>query len=193
VTPFDFSRFAGWSAYLSAVATVLGAAALFAFLSLGEPFGFMSDILSAMIALTMIVILLELDRLHRPIAPVVSLIVLIMGVIAMLVAAVFQALLILHIIGFAQTAFIVPLMFGLFGVALMVYSYLSLTGPGLPRGLAGLGIITGAGYVLVITGFILNPVGEHPLVTIGGLITVIGYPIWAIWFGRLVLSERLAS
>lgn len=193
VTPFDFSRFAGWSAYLSAVATILGVATLFAFFALGEPFGTMNDILSVVIALTMIVNLLELHRLHRLIAPVVSLAVLLIGVIAMLVAVVFQALLILQIIEFAQTAFIVPLMFGLFGAALMFYGYLSLTGPPLPRGLAALGIIAGAGYVLVITGFILNPEGEHPLVIIGGLITVIGYPIWAIWFGRLLLSGRLAS
>jgi hypothetical protein len=110
----------------------------------------------------------NIDQAPGDIIVQLRLAVLLIGVIAMLVAVVFQALLILQIIEFAQTAFIVPLMFGLFGAALMVYGYLSLTGPSLPRGLAA-------------------------LVIIGGLITVIGYPIWAIWFGRLLLSGRLAS
>jgi hypothetical protein len=193
VTQFGSSRFTGWSAYLSAAATILGIATLFAFFALGEPFGTLNDIFSIVIAFTMIVILLKLHRLHRLSASVVSRIILIIGTIAMLVAIVFQTLLILRIIEFAQTAFIVPLTFGVFGAALVVYSSLSLTGPSLPRGLSALGIIAGAGYGLVITGFILNSEGEHPLSLIGGLITVIGYPIWAIWFGRLLLSGRLDS
>lgn len=121
MTPVDFPRFAGWSAYLSAAATVLGLVSLFVFFAVGEPFGTINDILSIVIAITMIVILFALHRLHRAIAPNMSLVVLVIGVIALLVAVVFQALLVLQIIEFAQTAFIVPLMFGLFGAALMVY------------------------------------------------------------------------
>ncbi|HET9587437.1 MAG TPA: hypothetical protein VFO91_01495 [Anaerolineales bacterium] len=192
MTPFDLSRFAGWAAYVSGITTVLGVVTLFAFFAVGEPFGTINDLSSIVIALSMIVILFELDSLHRPVAPVVSLVVLIVGVIAMLVAVVFQTLLVLQVIEFAQTAVIVPLAFGVFGAALMIYSYLSLTSQSLPRGLAVLGIIAGASYILVITGFFLNPEGEHPLTIIGGLLILIGYPIWAIWFGRLLLAGRLA-
>lgn len=192
MTPFDLSRFAGWAAYVSGITTVLGVVTLFAFFAVGEPFGTINDLSSIVIALSMIVILFELDSLHRPVAPVVSLVVLIIGVIAMLVAVVFQTLLVLQVIEFAQTAVIVPLAFGVFGAALMIYSYLSLTSQSLPRGLAVLGIIAGASYILVITGFFLNPEGEHPLTIIGGLLILIGYPIWAIWFGRLLLAGRLA-
>jgi len=191
MTQFDLARYAGWSAYLSAAATILGIATLLAFFTRGEPFGTWNDILSIVIALSMIVILFELDRLHRPVAPAVSLTVLSIGVIALLIAVVFQALLIVKVIVFAQTAVIVPLAFGVFGAALMIYSYFSLANQLLPGRLAILGLIAGAGYVLVITGLILNPEGEHFLATIGGLITVIGYPAWAIWFGRLLLTGRV--
>lgn len=191
MTSFDLSRYAGWSAFLSGVATVLGIATLIAFFAVGEPFGTLNDILSIVIALSIIVILFGLDRLHRSVAPIVSLVVLIIGVIAMLVAVVFQTLLIFRVIEFAQTAVIVPLAFGVFGAALMIYNYLSLADQLLPGRLAILGMIAGAGYVLVITGFLLDPEGGHLLTTIGGLITVIGYPIWAIWLGRVLLSRKL--
>ena len=108
------------------------------------------------------------------------------------VAALLQTLLVINVITFAQTAVTVPAAFGVFGASLMVYGYLSLAKGLLPGRLAGLSIIAGASYVLVITGFILGG-QEHPLAAIGGLITVVCYPAWAVWFGRLLLSGKLVA
>ncbi len=108
----------------------------------------------------------------------------------MLVAAVFQSLLIIKAISFAQTAILVPSAFGLFGVSLTIFGFLGRANAALPRRLILLSIIAGAGYVLVIIGIIVGG-QEHPLTAIGGLIAVIGYPIWAIWFSRLVLSGKV--
>ena len=191
MTSFDLTRFAGWSAYLSAAATVLGIASLIAFFTVGQPFGTINDIFSVVIALSSMVVLYALHQIHQQGAPLINLAVFAVGVSALLVAAVLQTLLILNVITFAQTAVIVPLAFGFFGAALVVYGRLSLANGLLPARLAWMSIIAGVGYVLVITGFILGG-QEHPLAAIGGLVTVIVYPGWAIWFGRLLLSGRFA-
>ena len=192
MTNAELSRYAGWSALVSAIATVLGLVTLIMFFALGQPWGTINDITSVVLAFSLLPVLLMLHRLHRRNAPTISFATFIIGVLAMLIAVVFQTLLIIRVITFAQTAIIVPVAFGLFGATLMVYGYFARANGSLPRRLAFLSIIAGAGYVVVIVGFILGG-QEHPLAAIGGLTAVSCYPIWAIWFGRIILSGRLTT
>lgn len=186
------TQYAGWSAFASAFFTILGLATLIMFFSRGNPWGTLNDISSVALALSVLPILLMLYHLLHPVARTAGLAALVIGVLAMLIAAVFQTLLIFKVIAFVQTAVIVPVAFGLFGASLMVYGYLALAYGMLPHRLAVLGIIAGVGYIVVIAGFILGG-QEHPLVAIGGLTAVIFYPIWAIWFGQMLLAGRLAT
>ena len=177
-------RLAGWSAYLTATATIVGFVTLITFFIVGEPYGTINDISSVVIALSALPILFALYQLHRSAAPTVSLTALIIGVIGALSAAVFQTILITTRKTYGDAA---SMSFGVFGISLVMYGYLSLIDKMLPRRLAWLGIVAGIGYVLVITGFILG--GEnHPLTYIGGLAAIIGYPAWAIWLGRVFLK-----
>jgi len=188
----SLSRFAGWSTLVSALATILGLVTLLIFFSQGEPWGTLNDITSVILALSLLPVLLMLHRLNRGDTPNISLAALVMGVIAMLVAAVFQSLLIIKVITFAQTAILVPAAFGLFGVSLMVLGFLSRANTSIPPRWILLSIIAGAGYVLVIAGIMVGG-QEHPLAAMGGLIAVIGYSIWAIWFSRLLLSGKVTT
>ena len=192
MTNAELSRYAGWSALASAIATVLGLVTLIMFFALGQPWGTINDITSVVLAASLLPVLLVLHRLHRRHAPTISLGTFIIGVLAMLIAVAFQTLLIIRIIAFAQTAVVVPVAFGLFGASLMIYGYLALADESLPRRLALLSIIAGAGYVLVIVGIILAG-QDHPLTSIGGITAVICYPIWAVWFGRILLSGKLIT
>lgn len=192
MTNAELIRYAGWSAFTSAIVTIVGLVTLTLFFTLGEPWGTINDISSVVLALSTLPVLVVLHRLHRHDVPAVSLVTFFIGVLAMLVVVVFQTLLIVRVIAFAQTAVVVPVAYGLFGASLMVYSYLALAHEVLSRRLAVLGIIAGAGYVMVIIGFILGG-QEHPLTAIGGLTTVVCYPIWAIWFGRMLLAGRLIT
>ena len=177
-------RLVGWSAYVSAAATIIGAVTLVIFFSVGDPFGIMNDISSVIIGLTGIIILFALYQLHRSVAPVMSLIAFIVGALAMLTAAVVQSLLVINGTNFGM---IVTVSFGLYGLSLIAYGYLTVVNETLPRRLGWWGIVAGIGYVLVITGFILG--GEnHPLTYIGGLASIIAYPTWAIWLGRVLLN-----
>lgn len=184
------SRYAGWSAIVSAIATILGLATLIMFFTLGQPWGAINDITSVVLALSSLPVLLALYRLHRRDAPTISLVAFFIGVIAMLVAVAFQTLLVLGVIAFVQTAVIVPAAFGLFGVSLILFGYCASASGTLSRRLVLLGIVAGSGYIATIAGFLIG--GEqHPLTAIGGLIAVLCYPIWAVSFGRLLLSGRL--
>lgn len=189
---WELYRYAAWSAFLSAIMTILGLVTLMVFFALGEPWGTLNDITSVILALSILPVLLILHRLHRNAAQTISLVALVIGGIAMLVAAVFQTLLILKVIAFAQTAVVVPATFGVLGASLMIYGYLARTNQSLPPRLALVSMIAGVGYVLVILGIIIGG-QEHPLAAIGGLTAVICYPICAIWMGRLLLAGALTQ
>ena len=187
----NLSRFAGWAAFASAIATVLGLLTLLVFYAAGQPWGTINDITSVLLALFLLPVLLLLHRLSRREAPVLSLATLVVGVLAMLVAASLQTLLVFRVITYAQTALAVPAAFGIFGAALLVYGWLTRAKGMLSGKLAWLAMIAGAGYVLVVVGIALGG-QESPLAAIGGLTAVICYPIWAILFGRTLLSGKLA-
>lgn len=183
----NFFRFAGWSGYLSAIATILGAVTLILFFSVGAPFGVINDTISVIGSLVIIPILYALYSLHRSNAPGTSLAALIVGTIAMLVAAGLQTLLVINVITYEQTAITVPSAYGVVGLSLIAFNYLAYVNGSFPQKLAVWGIAAGIGYVLAITGFILG--GEnHPLTYLGGALAVIAYPAWAIWLGRVYLK-----
>jgi hypothetical protein len=192
MTNTKLSRYGGWSALASAIASIVGLVTLIMLFTLGQPWGTINDIASVVQALSILPVLLVLHRLYHRDAPTVSLAAFSMGVLGMLVAILFQTLLIIGVITFTQTAVISPLAFGLLGIPLMFYGNRAYVSGTLPRGLALLSLITGAGFVALIAGVILGG-QEHPLTAIGGLIAAICYPIWATWFGRILLSGRLTT
>ncbi|GIW01952.1 hypothetical protein [Roseiflexus sp.] len=190
-TPEVF-RYAGWSAYLSAAATIVGFVTLIVFFSVGGPFGTINDISSSILALSLLPLALALYLLLRPCAALLSLIALIIGICAMLAASILQILLVLRVVKSELTLVAVPATFGVVGVWLLLNSYLALASRTLPSGLAWVGMVAGVGYILVILGFLLGG-QQHPLTAVGGLTAVIGYPIWAIWIGGLLLSGILIT
>ena len=178
-------RLAGWSAILSAIATIVGAVTLVIFFNVGNPYGKINDVSNVIIGLTAILILFALYQIHRVSAPTVSLIAFLTGAVAMLIAAVLQALLILSGTNFGT---IVTVMFGVFGASLLTFNWLANSNRTLPRALAWTGIAAGLGYVLVTAGFLLG--GPYDMLTyIGGAFSVIAYPDWGFWLGRIWLRN----
>lgn len=182
----NLNRFTGWSAILSAIATIIGAVTLFIFFSVGDPYGKINDVSSIVIGLTAIPILFALYQIHRPSAPTVSLIAFLIGAVATLIAALVQTLLVINGTNFGE---VVTVMFGMFGASLVTFGWLAYSNRTMPRGLAWTGLAAGIGCVLVNIGFILG--GEnHPLTYIGGALAVIAYPVWTFWLGRVLLKSN---
>jgi hypothetical protein len=184
-------RYAGWSAIVSAAASIAGLVTLILLFSLGEPWGTINDISSVIQALSTLPVLLALDRTHRVAAPNMSLAAFLIGALGMLVAAVSQTLLIVRVIPFAQTAVISPVAFGVLGIPLIWYGSREYAGAMMPRRLALLSITTGVGFVVLLVGVVVGG-QQNPLTAIGGLIAGILYPVWAFWFGRILLSGNSA-
>lgn len=186
--PRSLRQIAGWCAYVSAGALVIGMVTLVTFFIVGDPFGIMNDIASVVIALSSIPVLLALHQLHRPVNPLLSWMALVLGVFSLLVAALTQSMLVLKIIPYEQTA-PATIGFGLFGVALMVYGMVAYTSQIFPRKLSVWGTLAGLGYALVTVGFLLGQ-QDHLFSYIGGLMTVIAFPTWAIMLGRTFLKVQ---
>ena len=187
-------RFAGWCAYISAAMTVLGVVTLMVFFALIPQYGVsnvwgpINDSTSVIGALAGIVVLYALHRLHRRSVPNVSLAAVVVGVVALLVAAVMQSLLILRVITFADTAVAVPAAFAVFGAVLVVYGLLARRAGDWSNRQVWFGIVAGAGYVLTIVGFLVGGMNS-PVTYVGGLLTVIFYTIWVIGFGRTLRRQ----
>jgi hypothetical protein len=60
----------------------------------------------------------------------------------------------------------------------------------IPRGLARVSLVAGIGLILIALGFWIGG-EEHPLTAVGALVAFAGIFIWAIWFGKLLLSGKL--
>lgn len=173
---------------MSAIATIIGAVTLVIFFSVGDPFGKINDVSSVVIAVTGIPVLLTLHKLHSDVSKGLSLIALVVGVVALLIAGVVQVVFVLGLIQLEQTS-AAPYAFSVFGIAIAIFGYLGWVGKSFPRGLTVWGMAAGIGYALVGIGFILGG-PNHLLTYIGGAASVIGYPTWAIWLGRQLLSRR---
>ncbi len=188
-----FTRaFVGWSAYVSAAANILGFVTLIAFFAVGEPFGVINDLTTVILGLSMVPLAFVLHKLHRRAAPRLSFGAFVIGVLAMVSAAALSALLVLRLVSFELTLVAVPVAFGVIGVWLVLNSYLGRNSGTLPSGLIWIGIIAGSALVLVLVGVLLGG-PQHPLAAVGGLTAVICYPVWAIWFGRLLISGRVPA
>ncbi len=186
---FQSNRFAGWCAYLSAAATIIGFVTLLLFFSVGQPFGTINDVSSIIIALTILPVLFVLHKLHRAFAPVVSLWALIIGIVSALIAALLQTLFVFKVIPGDLSGKIVTVAFGVFGIALVLFNYLVYSSTSFSPKFAIWGIVAGAGYAVVALGFLLGG-QDHPLTYVGGLAAIVAYPVWVLWFGKLLLSGK---
>jgi len=182
----------GWAAYLSAAATVVTFVTGMLFFTVGQPFGTIQDTASALQVMLMLPVALILYSLFRSLAPALSLLAAIVGIAGMLVAGVLQVLLVLRSVRFEATIRTVLAAGGAIGIWLIVTGALSLVSGTFPSGLAWSGIAAGGGYVLLVTGFWLGG-QQHPLFWGGSLAAVVGYTVWAIWLGQIVLSGSRAA
>lgn len=196
-------RYAGWFAYASATVWSLQLLFLGLFYTVGKPFGLLSDIANVIMVLLILPYALALHKIYQPGTATFSLVALLAAIIGIVSVALGSALLVFGIIDFQQS--VIPTLIGLgfIGIWLMGSNYLSQANGAFPGALVILGIAVGSGLVLlaaiapfagaffVDTGisFPKSPFVYLPLA--GGLVGFVGYPVWAVWLGRLVSSGRV--
>jgi hypothetical protein len=180
----------GWSAYLSAATTVATMVTAILFFTVGERFGRINDTVSVFQMLLMLPIATGLYLVTRPSGSGAALPLLAagVGIIAMLITAVLQALLVFGAVKFEQTIAAVLTAGGAIGLWLALANGFAMSAGTLPIGLGVCGVGAGVGYVLGAVGFRLGG-QQHPLSYIGAGLGLVGYSIWAVWLGRLFLES----
>lgn len=181
--PSKSNRFAGWSAYLSAAAIII---------TLILRFDTISAIASIFIGLAILPVSFALYKLERASNPMLSLAALVAGGVAALIVAFLQTLLVFKGISSEQSDKIVTIAFGVFGISLAVFNYLAYSNKSFPARLAIWGLVAGAGSVILTLGDLIGG-QEHPVTYVGALVVVVGYPVWSIWIGKLLLSGKISE
>lgn len=186
-------QMAGWSALVSAVATVLGFVAFAAFLAVGEPFATVADATGVILGLSIIPIVWGLHLLYRPLSIRRSQVVGTIGVLGGVIIAIASLGLVVDPIGIGVSALQLEVAgtigSGVLGVWLLGAGSLDLNGSVLGRRLTFTGVAAGAGYVLLTVGFLLySP--EHPVTAVGGIVAVVAYTVWAALLSRRFLLGR---
>jgi hypothetical protein len=184
--------FFGWSAILSAVATLGTLITGILFFTVDEKFGRTNDILSVVQVLLMLPVAMAMYRLTHSAASIQALSGTVMGGIGMIVTAVLQVLLVLRVVSFEQTIATVLTAGAVIGVWLVWSNALASRAGALPWGLAVFGIVAGAGYIMICGGFFLGR-QQHPLFYAGSGLAVVGYVVWATWIWRLLRTSSIST
>ena len=180
----------GWMAYLGAAATVLTFVTGILFFSIGKPFGKINDILSVFQVLLMVPLAVMFVQLLPASTRTLALLAALLGISGMLISAFGQSLLVFGRIDFEGSQRFFPAGAAI-GVWLIATCSLAAGHGQLPHLLAWVGILAGAGYIATVIGFLWGG-QQSVLFYIGALVLGIGYPVWAIWLGRLLLAGTLA-
>jgi hypothetical protein len=193
---------------LSGIAAVLGTVSLMLFFTLENPqaasstgrapdfWGPVSDICQVVQMAALLVVAPALYRMVRSGAPRLGLIGIVVGVAGMLGVVLLQTLLIFGVIPFEQEVGPVTLATAAVGVWMIVANHVGRRQGVLPPRLGWLGFAVGAAFVLQPV--LLTALGgavawrammSNYLLLAGSavvfLVSYVGFPIWAIWLGRL--------
>lgn len=214
----QLTRRAIWAAHLSGVTALLSFAAYLAFLVFDLPgtmqrgsvnqqtlTGDLIGLFQGLSVLFMIPLALALHQLVGSRSGNVSRIALVIGIASMSVLLAFNLLVVLHIIPETQAGAPISFFLGGIGVWLVAANYLA-RGSFLPKGLAWLGIVIGAAYILFMLTYWISGAAnvESQAALQSNLLFLVGYaalslssfilyPIWAIWLGRVLSRMSLVA
>lgn len=181
---------AGGSALVAAGATVFGAVALVLFFTRGHPWGTINDAASVVLMLATIPVALVvavIESREQPFPSAYALAVAAIGIVAMLVAAWYQALLVIGRVTYGQTKGRV------LGAGAFVGLWYVLAGAvgfrALGEVLAGSAILAGVGFIATGYGFAVGN-ERHPLSALGGVALLVGSTAFLTFLGvRLVTGD----
>jgi hypothetical protein len=183
-------RIVGQSAYANGILMIANLVTLMLMFILGEPWGWINDNISVFWALSFIPLAIVFYQVNKPVGGGGSLIAAVVGIMALLVFAGLQTMLVLRQVRFEQTFTAVVVAGGVMGLWLLLNGLLARQGQTLPASLIWLTILFGLGYIMAAIGYGLGGY-ESPILWFGSLIGFVLGPVWAFWQARLLLKNRL--
>jgi len=179
----------GASAFVAAVATVLGAVFLVLFFRRGQPWGTLNDLASIVLMLATIPVAIALALLGEAEFGVVAWAVTAVGVIGMVSAALGQTLLVTRVYAYEQllgwtlgSGVLVGVWYVLVGILGLEF----VATRNYPSLLIALAMASGIGFIAIGYGF-LRGNERHPLSIAGGAVLLVASTAFLGWFGFLTL------
>lgn len=208
----QLERTAGWAAILCGIAAILTFITSVLFFWLEAPsvgtsaaqthlWGPLSDIFPIIQMALLLPVAYGLYLVQRPGAPTMSLVATMIGALGMLGVILLQSLLLLMIVPFEQEVGPLLVAMGLVGVWLLGVNYLARQQGGLPSRLRWLGMAVGVAFVLepVLLAAMGGTVDWRAMssnyfliiwTTLVFLVAYVGFPIWAIWLGGVLMASE---
>jgi hypothetical protein len=206
------TRYAAGASYLNGILGVVSFVTLILFFALeasagsqgAHLWGPLSDIAGAATPLPLLLVMLAFHQIERDRAPVLSRVAIAFGMIGALAVTVLQLLLIIKVLPFEQEVGPVVLANAVVGVWLVLANHLARAQAVLSPRLAWLGIVVGVSFILYPVIFPIvggadfyNNIGSNYLLLIVTslifLLSYIGFPVWAIWLGRVWSRQRATA
>lgn len=189
MTGADFARLAGLSAWLAAAMTVVGAITLLVFFSRGGRWGAWNDASSVVLMLAMIPVALVLTLISLDVVTTLALVIGAIGIGAMLVFAVLQALLVAGRVTYDRWKGAVLATGAVVGVWYLLLA-ISTGSTALPDGLRLAAAVAGVGFIAVGIGFARGG-QQHPLSQAAGLALLVASLVFQGWIGALLVGGSL--
>ena len=195
------SRNLGWLAIAVGGVILLGDVSLILFFTISSFFGTFNDLCVAFAAILSGLLAWMLYPAHHAYSPRLSQLLLSAALVGVIVASIGSAFVIFAVTGYFLAGLMNFFGYGLVGLWLLGLNYSAQRRNGWPRRLVRFGLLSGASMAVGlltgpgIVGRIDNPelapwfVYVAPVASLGWLLL---YPIWSIWLGRLLLTNRLS-
>ncbi|CAG1007038.1 hypothetical protein ANAEL_03485 [Anaerolineales bacterium] len=186
----------GWTAIVTGVTVILAVIFLILMYTVNGRFGTVNDVLNAMIGILSVALAWMLYAEHHARSPLVSQIGLILVAVGAIFTIVGSILIIFRFTDFVLAGWYTGVGNALIGLWLVAFCYSMLNSDVLTHSLVVFGIVTGAFMAMGFLGIpgILARVDTMESLPwylgvgyFGFLGTYVLYPIWTIWFGRILL------
>jgi len=188
----------GWIAIASGISAILAVVFLGMMATINIFFGTINDILNSVLAILMAVLAWMLYSQFHAKSALMSQVAFVLAVIGAILAVVGSVLVIFRFTGFVLAGWYTGLGYAMLGLWLAAFCYSILGNDVFPNKLLVFGIVTGIAMamgILSIFGimFRLDSFEALPWYLNIAYLAFLGiyilYPIWAIWFGRVLLSK----
>jgi len=187
----------GWMAIATGTAVILAGVTITLMYTVNMIFGPINDVLNGIAAILSAVLAWMLYAQHHARSPLMSQVALGLAVLGAILAAVGSVLVIFRFTGFVLAGWFTGLGYALLGLWLAAFCYSMLGNEVFPNKLIAFGIVTGivmAMGILSLTGILsrIDSMEALPWYLNVAYLAFLGiyilYPIWGIWFGRVLLK-----
>jgi len=187
----------GWMAIATGTAVILAGVTITLMYTVNMIFGPINDVLNGIAAILSAVLAWMLYAQHHSRSPLMSQVALGLAVLGAILAAVGSVLVIFRFTGFVLAGWFTGLGYALLGLWLAAFCYSMLGNEVFPNKLIAFGIVTGivmAMGILSLTGILsrIDSMEALPWYLNVAYLAFLGiyilYPIWGIWFGRVLLK-----